>query len=80
MTHTRIDLSSYRLSDGSLQPYAFPGGYTLIYLDRDNNCLCSICANNNDELDPPIVDVMIEYEDNDVYCDNCSENIDHALR
>lgn len=33
-----------RLEDGTLQSYAWPGGYPLYYLDKGNNVLCPDCA------------------------------------
>lgn len=33
-----------RNEDGSLQTYAWPGGYTIFYVTKDNSCLCPKCA------------------------------------
>jgi hypothetical protein len=39
-----------RNEDGTLDYYAFPGGYPLFYLCADNGVLCPKCANENKEV------------------------------
>src|SRR5690606_3191805 len=65
--------------------YAWPGGYPLFYVTEDNGVLCPRCANKNRRLclspdDPQwhVVDYDINYEDEDLYCDNCSQPIECA--
>lgn len=71
------------------QKYAWPGGYPLYYVTKDNGCLCSTCANENMSLTHPenpedgdsqwqIELVNINYEDTTLYCDNCYEFIESA--
>lgn len=64
--------------------WAWPGGYPLFYTTKDGGCLCPTCANDNLELtvqdDPQweIVGQEINYEDTELYCDNCGEHIEGA--
>ena len=65
--------------------YAWPGGYPLYYITRDNGVLCPDCANRNlkltlDRIDPQwsIEAVEINYEDDFLICDNCSTIIKPA--
>ena len=60
------------------------GGYPLFYVTKDNGCLCPKCANENIELtlgdDPQwkIEQVDVNWENHDLYCDNCNEIINPA--
>ena len=69
--------------DGSLASYAWPGGYPIFYLDRENSVLCPKCANNS-HLDPDEVPQFkpvaadCNWEDPDLFCDQCSERIEPA--
>ena len=74
---TKIDLSEYIMNDGKLRSYTPIGGYPLFYV-TDNNCLCSNCADNNDPEYDPIVAVDVNWENSDLYCDECSARIDSA--
>lgn len=66
--------------------WAWPGGYPIYYLAKDGGVLCSKCANDNIKLtsDPDaardwsIVAADINYEDHNLYCDNCSQLIEAA--
>lgn len=65
--------------------YAWPGGYPLFYLTADNGALCPQCANENfnlcnDHNDSQwyIVAYDINYEDDSLFCDNCSKQIESA--
>lgn len=64
--------------------YAWPGGYPLFHLTKDNGILCTKCANENLKLtlgdDPQwqIIHSEINYTDKDLYCDNCYEKIESA--
>lgn len=72
-----------RLEDGRLQAYAWPGGYPLFYLDRENSVLCPACANKSDsdaeevpQFKPIAADV--NYEDASLTCDQCNGRIESA--
>lgn len=65
--------------------YAWPGGYPFYYVTRDGGCLCPSCANENMNLTLDkdydqwcIVAQEINYEDNDLQCDNCYVDIPAA--
>ena len=69
--------------DGTLSAYAWPGGYPIFYLDRENSVLCPCCANHSyydpDEVPQfkPII-AEINYEDSDIFCDQCGYHIESA--
>ena len=77
ITNTKIDLSDYVMNDGKLRSYTSIGGYPLFYVTKSNNCLCPNCADNND-LDDSIVAVDANWENPDLYCDQCSARIESA--
>lgn len=62
--------------------YAWPGGYPIYYTTLDGGCLCPTCANENMNLTLDkdyeqwfIMGQDINYEDSDLYCDNCNAAI-----
>ena len=70
-------------NNGKLPAFAWPGGYPLLYLDRDNSTLCADCAtkslNDPDELPqfkPQAYDIY--YEGPVTYCDQCNAEIESA--
>ena len=65
-------------NDGRLPSYAWPGGYPLFYLDADNNVLCPSCADDNDDFDPLLVAYDVNWEDDCMFCDHCSNQIESA--
>jgi hypothetical protein len=73
------------MENGNYPAYAWPGGYPMYYLCKDGGVLCPKCLNDNKALindpDEPEWYVLasdINYEDPDLYCDNCSERIESA--
>ena len=63
--------------DDKLPKWAWPGGYPLYYLDNENNVLCPACASKDGyESEPVACDV--NWEDPDLYCDDCGERIESA--
>ena len=65
--------------DGQLPYYTSIGGYPLFYVDKENSALCPTCANElNDSSQFAIVDYDINYEDSNLYCDQCSKQIQSA--
>jgi hypothetical protein len=72
-----------RDTDGRLSKWAWPGGYPLFYLDGQNSLLCPDCARKSDE-DPDEVPGFkpvacdANWEDPDLFCDNCSTRIESA--
>jgi hypothetical protein len=77
---------------GKLPPWAWPGGYPIIYIDGHNEVLCPDCAQKEleefvtlsaedkeyfDKRDLP-VDWMIHYEGPPEYCVECNKEIASA--
>ena len=82
--HNR-EIREYSPSVDLLDWYAWPGGYPLFYMTKDNGVLCPKCANENFTLvnnhaDEQwyIVEYDVNYEDDSMYCDNCSNQIESA--
>jgi len=79
-----MNVNDIRLENGTYPTYAWPGGYPLFYITKDGGVLCPKCVNENLELvegdDPQwrIVAYDINYEDTELYCDNCNEKIESA--
>lgn len=77
-----MTLNRIRNEDGTLPAYAWPGGYAMYYLDRENSVLCPKCANKSDQ-DPdevpqfkPIAFGHLEaIEDEPTFCGQCSTEI-----
>jgi hypothetical protein len=61
-----------------LPSVTFPGGYPLYYLDAGGKVLCPECARENDEYSEDLTDYDINWEDDSLYCDHCSESIESA--
>ena len=67
-------------------PHAFPGGYPKYAVLADGEALCHHCADSEaehvDEADMGddwrLVGVEINYEDTDLYCCHCGEQIESA--
>lgn len=66
------------MKDGSLPAFAWPGGYQMFYFDAENNILCPDCANKNDEYSSPLEAYDINYEDESLFCAQCSSRIPAA--
>jgi hypothetical protein len=78
-----VNINDIRMSDGKLPAYAWPGGYPLYYLAKDNGVLCPKCANeftpdrdNDEQLEPVAYDV--NWEDDSLYCEHCNARIESA--
>ena len=66
-------------SDGEVEKYAWPGGYPMFYVSKDNETICSKCANEEHfDEDQALVDYDINYEDPAMYCGSCNERIESA--
>lgn len=86
-----MKLSEQEYLDGRKIPYAWPGGYPRYLLMGDGGCLCMKCAVTEG---PSILREMaisfgadaawqavafdINWEDENLYCDNCNEPIESA--
>jgi hypothetical protein len=75
---TASDLDSIRDSDGRLPAFAWPGGYPIVYMDREGNAVCPDCANR--EVDAPWAPVACDvfYEGTPIQCADCGKTIDSA--
>lgn len=49
----------------------------MFYLSKQNQVLCPKCANDNGTSDP-VEAHGVNWEDPDLYCDDCSERIESA--
>jgi len=69
--------------------YAWPGGYPLFIITADSACLCIDCAKKEfrqiawdwtrrQSTGWCAVATEVNWEDNSLYCDNCSERIESA--
>jgi len=78
-----------RNDDGTLQSFAWPGGYPIFYLAADNGILCPDCANgkNGSECQNPecqdedqwrIVAAEIHWEGEPLVCEHCNGEIESA--
>ena len=65
-------------------PFAWPGGYTLIAVMDDGECLCHECTRDNfreivectkhqERIGWNFIDVTINWEDPSMYCAHCDE-------
>lgn len=87
---TRDPLARFRTESGALEPFAFPGGYPVVYQDRDGSTLCANCANKSDsdpdevpQFKPFAASILETSGDDDEYpeaCDGCSKPLDIALQ
>jgi len=77
-------MKAYDKESKQWEAYAWPGGYPIFHITKDSGILCPNCANNNHELtfseDPQwhIVESDINYEDDNLICDNCYSRIESA--
>jgi len=65
-------------NNGELPHVAWPGLYPMFYIDDQGNTLCPKCANKHDEYSGTIIEYTINWEDENLYCDDCSEKIESA--
>lgn len=78
-------VKQYVQDDDSLPAYAWPGGYPVYYITKDNSILCPDCANNErpadiDESDNQwfIIAADVNYDDSRLYCDHCGKRVESA--
>jgi hypothetical protein len=76
-------LDDIRDSSGELPAYAWPGGYPILYLDKDNSILCPNCANDSDKDGAELPDFkpsayFIHWEGSSIFCDYCSDEVESA--
>ena len=75
---------SLRLADTlAREPFAWPGGYPRYAVTSDGGCLCHrCCKTERDQIGTTtgsdgwnVVWLAINYEDGDLACDHCGEEI-----
>ncbi len=80
-----------RHDETKLPPYAWPGGYQIVYYCRDGGVLCPDCANGEngsetrspelewgDAADWDVEAMDIYYEGPVIQCDHCNADIESA--
>jgi len=75
-----------KLTDkGLVMHYAFPGGYPIFYLTKENETLCPQCVQTNisdccnvDDVSWYVESTGINYEDDNMMCCECNATIDCA--
>ena len=77
------NLAEIRDSKGNLPAFAWPGGYPVVYMAKDNGIHCPKCANdykagrdNQEQLES--VAYFIHYEGPAEQCEHCNALIDSA--
>jgi hypothetical protein len=78
------DIKNIVLEDNKYPKYAWPGGYPIYYLAKDNDVpyagylvICPDCLNKEkEEMGIEVSEFDINYEDNFLYCDFCNEQIE----
>ena len=75
-------LADYRDDSGNLMGHTWPGAYPIYYMDAGGRRLCVECA-NLDYIDiyptgDRPVHAAVNWEDADLYCDNCGAYIESA--
>lgn len=86
-------LTIERNDDGRFPAYAWPGGYPIFYVTKDNGILCPTCVNRgngsdayvkpnttagSDDSQWLVVAYDANWEDPDMYCDHCNARIESA--
>ncbi len=66
--------------DGKYPSYAWPGGYAILYLCKDNETICAKCANEwlsdpDSTEDEDIECGYIDWEGMGTYCASCNEHL-----
>jgi hypothetical protein len=74
---------------GEYPAYAWPGGYPIMYVCNDGGVLCPTCMNaEREQIEASIAENAndgwnviasdINYEDPNLFCDNCNKQIECA--
>lgn len=58
--------------DEVFSPYAWPGGYTVVFMDRENNVFCANCAKEVYIMEGLELTASTFDEGNPLYCDECN--------
>ena len=74
-------LEGIKNDDGKLPAYAWPGGYPLFYITKDNAVFCASCANEVTEDSNPEDEIVAHdanWEDDNLNCEMCEKRIPSA--
>jgi len=76
-------LDNIRDEKGKLPEFAWPGGYPILYLDKENSVLCAKCANTLDTVEEDWSDdkptaYFIYWEGPAEICEECNCDIESA--
>lgn len=63
---------------GKLVKFTSIGCYPVYYLDSEGNTVCADCANDDDHDGNAPSAAGVNWEDPDLYCDECSKRIESA--
>ena len=82
-TQSRSLRFAYQLSRS---PFAWPGGYPLVAVTSDGACLCHRCTATEREAIGTttgtdgwnVVGLQVNWEDSQLFCDQCSAQIEAA--
>ena len=66
-------MSDTTISNERLPTYSFPGGYSILYLTKGGDVLCSDCANDDDE--PTELTSFVRWEGADIECAECNATL-----
>ena len=67
-----------RMDNGEPRRYTSIGCYPLFYVTHKNDVLCPACAAEAEKGDDPPVACDANWEDPDMYCDDCGARIESA--
>ena len=62
----------HKVYDETFSPYAWPGGYTIIFLDVENNLYCADCAKKAYIMEGIELIAGTYDEGPDMHCDECN--------
>lgn len=63
-------------NEGDLPAYAWPGGYPVYYIDKQDNVICPKCANRDVDDSQAVVAYVINWEGDPITCNNCGALIE----
>lgn len=75
----RKPVQRLRDAHGRFPAFTSIGGYSMVYLTKRGNVLCSACASDDERNeDDPVIDGDVHWEGPSHYCDDCSEEIESS--
>lgn len=84
-----LNTQQHRAISSTLQGYAWPGGYPVFAITKDGWPMCSACIKDNirqivkdthedNNTGWEIIGSEVNWEDHNLYCDNCGKIIESA--